>query len=49
MANMFAMTLARYRVDPEIKRKGLLHLPPLVVFVSVDVSLWFLILVDISN
>lgn len=36
MNNMYAMTLARYRHNPEFKRKGVFGSPPLVAFTSVE-------------
>uniref|UniRef100_A0A8D9B1X8 Cysteine sulfinic acid decarboxylase n=1 Tax=Cacopsylla melanoneura TaxID=428564 RepID=A0A8D9B1X8_9HEMI len=36
VSNMYAIALAKYRLDPETKRKGLSHLPPLCMFTSED-------------
>lgn len=34
IANMFAIALARYKMDPTTKNKGISHLPPLVMLTS---------------
>jgi len=34
MSNMYGMVLARYKKAPEVKEKGVNHLPPLVCFTS---------------
>lgn len=39
MANMLAMVLARYKLKPETKTKGLFNMLPLVAFISEDVSI----------
>jgi hypothetical protein len=39
MSNMYAIVLARYKMFPQIKTEGVSGLPPLVIFVSEDVSL----------
>ncbi|KAI5707065.1 hypothetical protein M8J75_014081 [Diaphorina citri] len=36
ISNMYSICLARYRLDPDTKRKGLSHLPPLCMFTSED-------------
>lgn len=36
LSNMYAMTLARYRLNPEFKRKGMFGSAPLVAFTSVE-------------
>ncbi|XP_012222395.1 cysteine sulfinic acid decarboxylase [Linepithema humile] len=36
ISNMYGMVLARYKKAPEVKKKGVNHLPPLVCFTSED-------------
>lgn len=39
MANMYGMSLGRFHVNPSVKTKGIRELPPLVCFISEEVSL----------
>ncbi|KAL1461854.1 hypothetical protein WDU94_013721 [Cyamophila willieti] len=36
ISNMYSISLAKYHLDPETKKKGLSHLPPLCMFTSED-------------
>lgn len=38
LSNMYGMMLARHRLAPEAKQKGISSIKPLVVFTSEDVS-----------
>lgn len=38
MANMYGMSLGRFNSHPSVKTKGIRDLPPLVCFISEEVS-----------
>ncbi len=41
ISNMYAMLLARYKMFPEVKEKGMSSVPRLVAFTSEHVRLFF--------
>lgn len=48
ISNLYAMLIARFKMFPEVKEKGMAAIPRLVAFTSEQVGLYFILCIIIS-